>query len=109
MKGVGWMYLFSDPHEVHQRSAKQSLLLGYGVTVLSVALALLLTVEVPVIRNGTPFLFFFLAVTVSTRYGGVRAGLLAIGLAGLSAIYWVLPPDHSFQISLWQLVPLVGF
>ncbi|MCX6047099.1 MAG: PAS domain S-box protein [Chloroflexi bacterium] len=103
------MDFFSDAHDPHQKSVKRSWPLRYGVTVLCVLLALLLTLHAPAIRNGTPFLFFFLAVTVSTWYGGRATGFWATGLAALGIVYWVLPPYQSLQIAPLQLVQMAGF
>ncbi len=84
-------------------------LFHYGVSLLSVTIALVGTLQAPAIRNGTPFLFFFLAVTISAWYGGAWAGLCALGLALLSTAYWVLPPANTFQLTGWQLIQLTGF
>ena len=103
------MYLFSDSRDFHHWSAKQSPLVRYGVALLSVTLALLLTQHAPAIRSGTPFLFFFLAVTVSAWHGGLWAGFWALGLSALSITYWVMPPDNSWQLTMWQVIQMAGF
>src|SRR5262245_17989522 len=65
----------------------------YGVAVAAVALALLLSIWVP-----TPLLekhhsaLFFIAVIVSTLYGGVGPGLVAIALStGVIEFFLVRP------------------
>ena len=65
----------------------------YGVAVASVALALLLSIWVP-----TPLLekhhsaLFFVAVIVSTLYGGLGPGLVAIALATGGIEYFLVRP-----------------
>lgn len=108
------MYLFSNSKDQQPRSFRPGSLrtmppIQYGVALLSVSIALIGTLQAPAIRSGTPFLFFFLAVTISAWYGGGWAGLFALGLAILSAAYWVLPPAKSFQLTGWQLIQLTGF
>lgn len=103
------MYLFSSVHDRPPRSAIHTPLIRYSISLLSVVLALFITLQVPAIRSGTPFLCFFLAITVSAGYGGMRAGLLAIALATLSVAYWILPPVGSLPSTLGQLIQIVGF
>lgn len=81
----------------------------YGCAVLLVTLALLLMLALPPIRMGTPFLFFFLAVAVSTWVGGLGPGLLAIGLSALCVIIWAFPPYGTLFLSSWRYVQLIGF
>ena len=75
----------------------RSWLLSYGIAVLAVALTLLLKLLLdPLLETENPFLLFFAAVMVSAWYGGMRAGLLATGLAALSSDYFFLSPLYSF-------------
>lgn len=83
--------------------------LRYGVAAVLVVLALWLTGQFPEIRSGSPFLFFFLVVAISTWVGGLGPGLFAIGLAVLVVVVWVFPPYGSISFSEWRTVPLVGF
>ena len=53
----------------------------YGVAVLVVCLAAGLTLLLPPVATGTPFLFFFAAVILSAWYGGLGPALLTILLA----------------------------
>lgn len=81
----------------------------YGIGVLSVALALLLTLYVPAICAGSPLLFFLLAVIVSAWAGGVKSGLCATVLATLSIVFWVLPSTADFTLTAGQWLQLVSF
>jgi hypothetical protein len=70
----------------------------YGVALASVTLALLLTIWVP-----TPLLekhhsaIFFVAVIVSTLYGGMGPGLVAIALATAGIEYFLVRPFQGVQ------------
>lgn len=86
-----------------------SWLLRYGSALLLVAAALLLMLWLPPIRTGTPFLFFFLAVAISSWVGGLGPGLLAIGLSVVCTLVWAFPPYGIFFISGWRYVQLSGF
>ena len=81
----------------------------YAIAVISVTIALMLTLSLPVIRTGSPFMFFFLAITVTALVGGIRPGLLALVLSLLVVIYWVLPPIRSFMLSQENLFRVIGF
>jgi K+-sensing histidine kinase KdpD len=52
----------------------------YGIAILSVACAFFLTLLAPEIHIRTPFLFYILAVAVSSLYGGLGPGVLAVAL-----------------------------
>ncbi|HEY9667642.1 MAG TPA: PAS domain S-box protein, partial [Coleofasciculaceae cyanobacterium] len=71
-------------------------LLRYGVAVVSVALALVLTLLLQSLLTPTVLPLFFLAVTFSTWYGGRGAGFVATLLSVLATRYFLLPPLHSF-------------
>ena len=70
----------------------------YGVAVASVALALLLSIWAP-----TPLLekhhsaLFFIAVIVSTLYGGLGPGLVAIALATAGIEYFLVQPFQGVR------------
>jgi PAS domain S-box-containing protein len=70
----------------------RSMPLRYGTSVLSVALALLLTLLLkPLLEHGI-FVLFLPAVMVSAWYGGLGPGLLATLLSALSIDYFLLSP-----------------
>ncbi len=87
-----------------------SQLLRYGSAVLIVALALVLMLLLDpwLSMSKTPFLLFFSAVIVSAWYGGLKSGLLAIGLSVLLSNYFFLPPifELSFDLSNSVLIGL---
>jgi len=63
----------------------------YGVAVLSVVLALAITKSAQTLMERAIFLLFMSAVIVSSRFGGMRAALLATVLSILSCIIILLP------------------
>ncbi|MCA1555288.1 MAG: histidine kinase [Acidobacteria bacterium] len=67
------------------------MLLRYGVAVLSVASAFALTEAAQTLMERAIFLLFMSAVIVSSRFGGMRAALLATVLSVLSCIFILLP------------------
>jgi K+-sensing histidine kinase KdpD len=70
----------------------------FGVAVLLVCLASGLTLLLPAVATGTPFLFFFAAVVLSAWYGGLGPALLTIALAAAWSAYFLLPPLHSLHV-----------
>ena len=74
-------------------------LLTYGIAVVSVALAMgVRFLLIPEVAYQFPFATLFLAVLLTSWFGGVRPALLAAILGGLSAEYYLLPPRGSFVI-----------
>ncbi len=67
------------------------MLLRYGVAVLAVASALAVTEAAQTLMERAIFLLFMSAVIVSSRFGGMRAALLATILSVLSCIFILLP------------------
>lgn len=92
------------------RMLKPSRLMRYGVAVLSVALALMLTLLLQPLLSPTALPLFFLAVTFSVWYGGRGAGFVATVLSVLASRYFLLPPLHSFlPIPGTSIVELIVF
>jgi len=87
----------------------RSLFLPYAIAVLTVALALLLTMLMPLIKEQTPSSLFLAAVTVSAWYGGLRFGLLATALSILILDYFLLYPIHVLSINLASFARLAAF
>ena len=79
----------------------------YGVAVLAPAIALLikLLLNSP-IEYESPFLLFFAATVTSTRYGGIKAGVLASVLATLVSDYFFLLPKYSLDRNFEQNLQL---
>jgi PAS domain S-box-containing protein len=78
--------------------AKRSPLLRYGVAILLVALATLITWLLQAEHARTPFAFYFIAVVAATVYGGRWPGLISIALSAILSSYFILLPRFSFAI-----------
>lgn len=68
----------------------------YGASCLAVGAALLITSQIDLLTERSPFLLFFAAVIFSTLYSGRNAGFTAIGLSALSAGYFIITPGEIF-------------
>jgi K+-sensing histidine kinase KdpD len=79
--------------------ALRSLLATYGVPVLTVGLAVLLTLWLQPLMALGYSLLFLAAVMVSAWYGGLRGGLVATGLATAGLSYFFIAPTYSIRIS----------
>jgi PAS domain S-box-containing protein len=88
-------------------------LVPYGVAVVAVSSALLLTLLLQPLLNQTIFLLFFAAVAVSAWYGGMKPGLFATVLATIVITYFFIIPvsssliyslDNILRLSLFVLV-----
>ncbi|MDM9385096.1 PAS domain S-box protein [Chlorogloeopsis sp. ULAP01] len=90
-------------------NATRTYLLHYGTAVLSVALALVLTLRLQPFLAPANLSLFYLAVVISTRYGGIKAGIAATILSTLAVNYFLITPLYSFSISSSSLVPLGVF
>lgn len=71
----------------------------YAVAIASTAIALLLTLWLEPIFSRTIAALFFLAVTITTSYGGIKPGLVAIVLSTLSLHYFFVSPRFSASVS----------
>ena len=56
-----------------------------------------------------PFLFFVLAVIVTTLFSGLWPGVLCAALSGLAVWYFFLTPPHSFAFSLQNVLNLGAY
>ncbi|MEH2381526.1 MAG: PAS domain S-box protein [Nostoc sp.] len=84
--------------------------LAYGVMILAVIAALLLTRLLLPVFDPSVFTLFYAAVAISAWYGGMGLGVLAIALSVTSAFYFFIEPVYSFDIvSLSVLVRLTTF
>src|SRR5262245_34861842 len=94
---------------MHDDARKQ--VLGYAVAVLVVAVAVLLRFLVDrYLGDHLPFITFFVAVIVASWYGGLRPGLLATVLGLPLALYFFVPPRHSFLATSGpHLLGLAGY
>ncbi|WP_442949022.1 PAS domain S-box protein [Nostoc sp.] len=88
----------------------RSRLKAYGVMILAVIAALLLTRLLLPVFDPSVFTLFYAAVAISAWYGGMGPGVLAIALSVTSAFYFFIEPVYSFDIvSLSVLVRLTTF
>lgn len=89
--------------------ATSSPLQRYGVAVSSVAVALQLTFMLGNLVARSISLLFFAAVALSSWYGGLKPGIVAILLSALATNYLLIQP-YTLQIqSVAGLVQLTGF
>lgn len=71
----------------------------YGVAVLVTAIALVLTLLLESLLPRTIGAFFFLAVILSTYYGGLKPGIFSALLATLLINYFFIPHNYHFSIT----------
>ncbi|MEH2284729.1 MAG: PAS domain S-box protein [Nostoc sp.] len=88
----------------------RSRFLAYGVMIVAVIAALLLTKLLLPVFDPSVFTLFYAAVAVSAWYGGMGLGVLAIALSVTIALYFLIEPVYSFDFfSLQVLVRLTTF
>ncbi|MEH1789225.1 MAG: PAS domain S-box protein [Nostoc sp.] len=88
----------------------RSRLIAYGVMILTVIAALLLTKLLLPVSEPSIFTLFYAAVAVSAWYGGMRLGVLAIAFSVTISLYFLMEPVYSFDfLSLKVLVRLTTF
>ncbi|MBD2166802.1 PAS domain S-box protein [Calothrix membranacea FACHB-236] len=79
-----------------------SKLLSYGVAIGSTAIALLVSIALESLLSQPITAFFYIAVIVSTWYGGFQAGIVTVVLSTLAIDYFLIPPRYLFGINpLW--------
>jgi signal transduction histidine kinase len=100
-----------DSYNVHPQEVEMDLSVwsaarnSYGMALLMVLLAFLVTLGAWPLTQQTPLLFFFIAVLLSAWYGGLGPGLLAtVGGLGVSAIFFFSP---RYALAAWSLTTLV--
>jgi C4-dicarboxylate-specific signal transduction histidine kinase len=82
---------------------------GYGIAVLSVSSALIIS-RLPAIHlQDAPVSLFLCAVLLSAWFGGIGPGLLATTLSALAFNYYFLPPIHSLGPKPDEIPRLVIF
>src|SRR5918912_744875 len=88
------------------RQVTRSTWLRYGVAVLAVAVAVILTLPLGSLASRMPFAFFFAAVMLSAWYGGLGPALLSTALSAVASAYFFLPPGYSLELGLTQIIQL---
>jgi C4-dicarboxylate-specific signal transduction histidine kinase len=77
--------------------------LTYGLAVLSVAVALAISLLLDRYLVSAPASLFLCAVMFSAWYGGVRPGLLAVALSLLGFVYYFVTPIYSLYMPIEEL------
>jgi PAS domain S-box-containing protein len=94
---------------LNELQVTRSPILRYGVALLTVALALLLTRLFRVVLEPTVFLLFLPAVMVSAWYGGTKPGLTATFLSGLVIAFFLLSPHLGLAIGWADALRIMVF
>ncbi|MGA2353764.1 MAG: ATP-binding protein [Terriglobales bacterium] len=88
---------------------KLQVLASYGLAVVLVSVALLVSLALQH-SLGNPFWFFFsAAVILSTWFGRSGAGWLAVVYSTLAVMYYFTPPLHSFAVSVSEMPLFLAF
>ena len=91
-------------------------LLNYGVAIGSTAIALLLSLWLEPVIYRTIGAFFYIAIIVSTWYGGFQPGIVTVVLSTLAIDYlfilpryefWINQPQKLLRLSIFLVVALV--
>jgi PAS domain S-box-containing protein len=104
--------LNEETQRVKERTPKQPLILSYGVAVLSVSAALIITLwlRMELGQESTPIVGLLLcAVMFSAWFGGVGPGLLATALSLLAFVYFFATPFYSFAVDIKEIPRLLIF
>jgi PAS domain S-box-containing protein len=73
--------------------------LPYGVAIGSTTIALLITLWLTPHLSITLLAFFYLAVVLTSWFGGISPGIVAIGLSSLFINYFFTPPLYSLTMA----------
>ena len=79
----------------------------YGLAVLTVAVALVITKSLEEYTDITPL--FYAAIVVSAWFGGMGPGLLAVALAAIAIDYYLVPPLYTLSLGPKRISFLVVF
>lgn len=71
-------------------------LMPYGIALITTGVATLLTLWLEPWINRTMGAFFYVAVIISSWYGGLRPGLVCIVIAVAALNYYLIPPIKQF-------------
>ena len=82
---------------------------GYGLAIATSLLALLVTVQFQDGLERVIFVFFFLAIGITSWAGGFGPALTAIGIAVAGVTYYILPPSRTWSLAHKDFVPLLAF
>jgi signal transduction histidine kinase len=104
--------LNEELRQVLDRKPAPPAILRYGVAVLSITAALIITLwmRMELGQPSTPIVAMFLcAVMFTAWFGGIKPGLLAIALSLLAIAYNFSAPFHSFAVDIKELPRLFIF
>jgi len=88
---------------------KARVIWGYGIALLSVYTALLISRWPPVRLETAPVSLFLGAIMLSAWFGGLGPGLLATALSSIAFDYYFLPPIYSLVAKPDEIPRLVIF
>jgi C4-dicarboxylate-specific signal transduction histidine kinase len=89
--------------------SKPPVIWSYGLAVLSVGAALIISRSPALHLQNAPVSLFLSAVIFSAWCGGVGPGLLAMGLSTLCFDYYFVPPTHSLFVKPEEMPRLAIF
>jgi K+-sensing histidine kinase KdpD len=97
------MLVIRTRYRRHIRRFSFAILLTVLATIIREAL-------IPALDHHSPFVTYYIAVTVTAYFVGRGPALLATALGALSASYYFVPPDDSLAFTTWEhLVGLAGY
>ena len=82
---------------------------GYGIAVLSVTVALIISRWPALHLQDAPVSLFLCAVILSAWFGGAGPGLLATAVSAFAFYYYFLPPIYSLDAKPGEIPRLVIF
>ncbi|HEY9637096.1 MAG TPA: PAS domain S-box protein [Coleofasciculaceae cyanobacterium] len=94
---------------INKWNRERSWLLSYSLAILTVILAVLLTLQLWSLLHSTPTLLFFACVMFSSWYGGLGPGLVATVLSVFSLDYFLLPPVFALSYASADILRLSVF
>jgi PAS domain S-box-containing protein len=89
-----------EGHTSHETSwLNRKTVKEYGIAVLLTLLALVGRFALdPILEDRLPYITFFMAVAVTSWYGGWGASVAAVVLGGLASNWFFMSPRHSFGL-----------
>jgi len=88
---------------------KARMIWGYGIAILSVSSALIISRWPPLHLETAPVSLFLCAIMITSLFGGVGPGLLATALSSLAFDYYFLFPTYSLAAKPGEMPRLVVF
>ncbi|MBD2515908.1 PAS domain S-box protein [Nostoc sp. FACHB-973] len=105
-----WRFSYGDATRWSPTDRRSSQLQGYSIALLTVLLALLLTLLLwQLHRLNSIYPLFLAAVMVSSWYGGLNPGLLATFFSAIVCAYFLLLPFYSLSVAGFGALGLLQF